>query len=355
VSPDGQAVAVGGDPEKDGPGELLVFDRGGDALPRRIGAPERAVTAVAFSPDGSLVATAVPPFSVQIWEVRTGRLRGRMVAQDVRALAFSPDGRLLAEGHTAPPPPQPPPENELAGALRWLVGGVRRATPEATTVTLWDTTVWQPRMMFAGPSRPISAVAFTPDGRTLAAANSEGTVLLTPVPFVQWAAAVPPPAMAMPPDRVVIDGNPPRVIQGALPGARVITGNDAPVGARPAVPASFGADTPGPKGWIPVVEFFGLLVTLSLGLGVWLVVRRRRPAEEAVEADEIIEEALPDEPEPLPPPPPPPPTKLSFPCPACGKKLDAPRALAGKKARCPKCSKVVAVPSLQTAPDTPPA
>src|SRR5262249_3713115 len=64
------------------------------------GHTEWETDALAFSPDGTLLASTGVDRQILVWELATGKLRYRLAGQPCRvpALAFSPDSALLAGG-----------------------------------------------------------------------------------------------------------------------------------------------------------------------------------------------------------------------------------------------------------------
>jgi eukaryotic-like serine/threonine-protein kinase len=62
----------------------------------------RAVTAVAFSPDDRLLATASSDLTAALWDTRSGREKRRFIGHTgyVQSVGFSPDGRFLVTGST---------------------------------------------------------------------------------------------------------------------------------------------------------------------------------------------------------------------------------------------------------------
>jgi WD40 repeat protein/tetratricopeptide (TPR) repeat protein len=145
-SPDGRSFATGSNPDGRVAGEVRLWD----TITGRLRFPPMPhtnyVRALAFQPDGKVLAAGDYNGLVRFWDTSTGREMGRPLPQGeiVMALAYSPDGKILAAGlahdHTGKP-------------------GTR----------LWDTTTGRP----IGESLPcaniVDRLAFRPDGRALLA------------------------------------------------------------------------------------------------------------------------------------------------------------------------------------------
>jgi RNA polymerase sigma factor (sigma-70 family) len=134
------------------------------------------IASVAFAPDGKTLAAGVGDRTIRLYDLATGRERlprlnrehatpaprlGEIVsrgydegARAMGAVAFSPDGSLLASG--------------LEAIGYWNGRGT-----ELVPVVVWDVAGRREVRRFAGHTSGIWSAAFAPDGRTLATAGSD--------------------------------------------------------------------------------------------------------------------------------------------------------------------------------------
>jgi WD40 repeat protein len=137
------------------------------------------VHSVAFSPDGTLVASGSADKTVKIWDVKTGKVTRTLLHGDaVQAVRFSPSGDLVASaGVTAKL------WEMRTGRLRLELEGLRQAdslafSPLGETLAVGDgagrnVKVWSlrtERLIHTLVDKDIDAraLAFSPDGRTIA-------------------------------------------------------------------------------------------------------------------------------------------------------------------------------------------
>ncbi len=187
ISPDGKTVAQA----NSGPLRMWDIASGKEITTIQATGGDVGVNDVAFSPDGTLLATAGADFNVQIWDVATGKLDATLTGHtgNVNSVAFSPDGKTLASTDTDKSirlwdVASGKLVNTLTSDTMDIVydaafspdGSVLASTDERT-VWLWDVAGGKQLaklQTFAG----FSDVVFSPDGRLLAFANADGGIEL---------------------------------------------------------------------------------------------------------------------------------------------------------------------------------
>jgi WD40 repeat protein/beta-lactamase regulating signal transducer with metallopeptidase domain len=157
-------------------GGITLYDTAAGKAIRTIEAPVNVVS-FAFSPDGRVLATENADETVTLWEVASGKERGRL-------------GRAAT--------PEPAPNTTVTGALVRVTGTFPGAAEPAGPVTLsfapdgrtlatrgpdksvrvWDVDGGSELGQFKGHDGRVEAVAFTADGKSVVSGGGDTTVLV---------------------------------------------------------------------------------------------------------------------------------------------------------------------------------
>lgn len=149
------------------------------------------ISKIAWSPDGTKIASASNDYTVRIWDATTGEcltiLKGH--SKEVRTVTWSPDGSQLASGSRDMHVliwDVPTGKNirwvyahfDSVWTVDWSPDGRFLASgANDNRVQIWDTASWKSLQQFLFTGR-IPSVQWSPNGRFLAAASEDGKVSL---------------------------------------------------------------------------------------------------------------------------------------------------------------------------------
>lgn len=223
-SPDGKRLAASVSGSK-----VIVWDTAASQQPTTVQGHRQMVISLAFSPDGKTLATASEDDSVRLWDPVTGKnlashettgegsrlvedslaftadgkvlfLRnqagslgitvwdvnsGRVSAATMKhsgpvfSVTYSPDRKVCATGHGADLSDFfKSDEIRTLGGLGQFSKRMQEITDSTGEVRLWETATGKERAVLMGHTKPVWAVAFSPDGKSLATGGLDQTVKL---------------------------------------------------------------------------------------------------------------------------------------------------------------------------------
>lgn len=163
-SPDGKTLLTGGGNAWGfGPGSAQLWDVITGEMLHEFGLPNQydpstmmTVYNIAFSTDGTLAAAIMGDGRVQVCEVDTGTERVVLIGHEGwgNSVAFSPDGTLLATASAA------------------------NFSDQGGDARLWDVTTGKQVATLEGHTGSVKSITFSPDGKMVASASADGTVRL---------------------------------------------------------------------------------------------------------------------------------------------------------------------------------
>jgi WD40 repeat protein len=120
------------------------------------------VWSVAFCPDSHLLVNGASNGKLQLWDTRTQKCIKRLVCRrggTATCVTFSNDGRYIASGHRS---------GQLSVGLR----------PDSASAFLWSVEKDEPLAAFRGHDGDVTSVALSQDARSLLTASADGIVRL---------------------------------------------------------------------------------------------------------------------------------------------------------------------------------
>jgi WD40 repeat protein len=141
LTSDGKSLYSAGDDR-----QIVFWDVKREQLKKRFTGHERQIPTLVLSPNEKLLASGSRDRTIRIWDAGNGKLKDTLIGHtgDVMALSFSPSGKMIAS----------------AG---W-----------DGTIRLWDVKGGKALRIMAGEPLRVSGVAFSPDGKSIVSSGGPG-------------------------------------------------------------------------------------------------------------------------------------------------------------------------------------
>ncbi len=177
-SPDGKLLAIAGDD-----GNIRLCDLNTGAERHALTGHTQGVSAVAFSPDGRWLASASEDSTIRLWDIAAAiSVRTLAPRGTVQSLAFHPNGKFLAAAQDrsiriwnfntrALADSLEDPEMEIVRRVVYSPDGRRLAAVAGALIRIWEVASHSTPYQLSG-----NAVAFSPNGETLASASKDGVI-----------------------------------------------------------------------------------------------------------------------------------------------------------------------------------
>ena len=197
-SPNGEILASGG-----GDGTIYLWDlhteqqksvyTGYTVGYQRAHQHTKAITRLAFNPDGTTLVSECADTTVRLWNIETGQykdIRTGDSTAEIYSLSMSPDGAMLANGgndgiirlwdtHTGQQKRTLTGHASIVSALSFSPDSATLASGAwDNTIRLWDPRTGQQHGMLRGHTGSVVSLSYSPDGETLASGDSKGNIHL---------------------------------------------------------------------------------------------------------------------------------------------------------------------------------
>jgi WD40 repeat protein len=181
-SPDGRKIATGGADKT-----IKMWDAVTGRELMTLAGHRENVLRVVFSPDGRLLASAAQDKTVKLWDAETGRelrnlvnpltdLRITEIPSPMKLLDLLQTGEVTSGAAVAFSPDGKTLAAGIGGYATALVGGEERLAKVANEIRLFDVASGTEIHRFEGHRESIQSLSFSPDGRRLASGSADKTV-----------------------------------------------------------------------------------------------------------------------------------------------------------------------------------